>query len=211
VSRSIVAFRRSRREFLGTGAAAAIGTAAAGCASRAPHTGAAFVTRRPEYDAIVVGSGFGGAVVACRLAEAGQKVLVLERGRRWQSRLHPRSGATDFPRRAGDPFFWDQDRPEVASGWFDVRMFPGMIVLVASGVGGGSLAYSNVSVEPAADMFDAGWPKPIRHEELQEAFATVGSMLDVWKVPENQLTERFRSRSWCTSMARRRCCIGRRG
>jgi choline dehydrogenase-like flavoprotein len=40
-------------------------------------------------DGIVVGSGFGGAVTACRLAQAGLRVLVLERGRRYE--------AGDFP------------------------------------------------------------------------------------------------------------------
>ena len=43
------------------------------------------------FDAIVIGSGFGGAVSACRLAEAGYRVLVLERGRRWDKREFPRS------------------------------------------------------------------------------------------------------------------------
>ena len=36
----------------------------------------------PDFDAIVIGSGFGGAITACRLAENGYKVVVLERGRR---------------------------------------------------------------------------------------------------------------------------------
>ena len=35
------------------------------------------------YDAVVVGSGFGGGISACRLAEAGKRVCVLERGRRF--------------------------------------------------------------------------------------------------------------------------------
>ncbi|HSD52317.1 MAG TPA: FAD-dependent oxidoreductase, partial [Candidatus Methylomirabilis sp.] len=37
-----------------------------------------------DFDVVVIGSGFGGAVSACRLAEAGYRVLILERGRRWQ-------------------------------------------------------------------------------------------------------------------------------
>ncbi len=43
-----------------------------------------------DFDAIVIGSGFGGAVSACRLAEGGYRVLVLERGRRWDAKTYPR-------------------------------------------------------------------------------------------------------------------------
>ena len=49
------------------------------------------VNRNALYDAIVVGSGFGGGITPCRLAEAGQSVCVLERGRRF--------GRDDFPER----------------------------------------------------------------------------------------------------------------
>jgi cholesterol oxidase len=40
--------------------------------------------RPPQHSrAVVIGTGFGGAVMACRLAEAGVETTVLERGSRW--------------------------------------------------------------------------------------------------------------------------------
>jgi cholesterol oxidase len=36
---------------------------------------------KPAYDAVVIGSGFGGAIAACRVAQTGQAVCLLERGR----------------------------------------------------------------------------------------------------------------------------------
>lgn len=41
------------------------------------------------YDAIVVGSGYGGSIAACRMSLAGTKVCLIEKGRRWK--------AEDFP------------------------------------------------------------------------------------------------------------------
>ena len=63
------------------------------------------------FDVIVIGSGFGGAVTACRLAEGGMRVLVLERGRRWEPK--------DYPREPGDAWIWDQNKPERRNGWLD--------------------------------------------------------------------------------------------
>jgi len=37
---------------------------------------------RQTYDAVVIGSGFGGAITACRLAQAGQSVCLLGAGPR---------------------------------------------------------------------------------------------------------------------------------
>lgn len=41
------------------------------------------------YDAVVVGSGYGGSVAACRLSMAGLKVCLLEKGRRWEAKDFP--------------------------------------------------------------------------------------------------------------------------
>ena len=42
-----------------------------------------------NFDVIIIGSGFGGAITAARLAENGYKVLILERGRRWNKTNYP--------------------------------------------------------------------------------------------------------------------------
>ena len=47
---------------------------------------------RADFDAIVIGSGVGGSVVTDRLAEAGMRVCLLERGRAYPPGL--REGAS---------------------------------------------------------------------------------------------------------------------
>ena len=111
-----------------------------------------------RFDVIVVGSGFGGAVMACRLAQAGARVLVLERGRRWT--------VEEYPRGPGDAWLYDHARPEKHHGWLDVRLFKGMAVAQGAGVGGGSLCYSSVVMEATAQRFEQGWPPQITANEL---------------------------------------------
>jgi cholesterol oxidase len=135
-----------------------------------------------EFDAIVVGSGFGGAVSACRLAAAGVKVMVLERGRRW-------SPAT-FPRAPHDPWLWDDRDPLARHGWFDFRVFPNMSVVQGAGVGGGSLVYANISVDAKPDTFEHGFPPEIRFGTLAPHYAEVGRMLGVRPVPLHQIPAR---------------------
>ena len=137
-----------------------------------------------EFDAIVIGSGFGGAITACRVAEKGMKVLVLERGRRWTPQ--------EYPRKAGDAWLFDNRQPARRNGWLDLRFFRNMTVTQAAGVGGGSLAYSSVALEAHPSLFTNGWPAEITHAELKPCYDRVTRMMDLQTVPDGQLTQRFK-------------------
>jgi len=112
-----------------------------------------------DFDVIVIGSGFGGAITACRLAEANYRVLVLERGRRWDK--------TNYPRRPEDQWFWNNENPEREQGWLDLHVFPHMAVASGAAVGGGSLIYANTSCEAPASSLQVGWPAEITNDELK--------------------------------------------
>jgi cholesterol oxidase len=129
-----------------------------------------------KYDVVVVGSGFGGGVTACRMAEQGLRVCVLERGRRF--------GPGDFP-----------DRPEQVplalwhpilnpGGMLDLRLMRDLSVITAAGVGGGSLVYANVQLRAPADVFSEDpWPDAITRSELDPYYERTEEALDPRQTP----------------------------
>ena len=127
-------------------------------------------------DAVVVGSGFGGSVVACRLAEAGRPVCVLERGKRYP----PGS----FPRRPREMArnFWDPGAG--LQGLFDVWSFRHVESVVADGLGGGSLIYANVMLRKDERWFtrdqgpEGGYESwPVTRAQLDEHYNRVEQVL----------------------------------
>ncbi len=107
----------------------------------------------PEHaDAVVIGSGFGGAVTAYRLAESGLSVILLERGQAYPPDSFPRTPA-EMSRA-----FWD---PAAGlHGMFDVWHFSGCDSVVSSGLGGGSLIYANVLLRKDEHWFVQDDPLP---------------------------------------------------
>jgi cholesterol oxidase len=145
----------------------------------------------PDFDAIIVGSGFGGSICAARLAEAGKRVLVLERGQRWQP--------ADFPRdvRDTDRLLWRWPRRGTARGLYDVRFFRALGAVVASGVGGGSLIYANIHIRPDARIFeDSRWPTGVNRATLDSCYDRVAKALGVAPLPPSRIVpkrDRFRA------------------
>src|SRR5215213_4974717 len=91
-----------------------------------------------HFDAVIVGSGFGGSVTAYRLAEAGLRVCVLERGKAYPPGEFPRA-----PHRMKNNF-WDPS--EGLYGMYNIWSFDRLGAVVCSGLGGGSLIYANVLI-----------------------------------------------------------------
>jgi cholesterol oxidase len=132
----------------------------------------------PSYDAVVVGSGFGGSVMAYRLAEAGLGVCLLERGKRWPPGSFPRT-PYEFSRALWDPKEGDH-------GLYDVWSFRGLSALVSSGLGGGSLIYANVLLRRDEEWFSGGTTSeawPIAYCDLDRHYDAVEQMLSPTPYP----------------------------
>ncbi len=125
-----------------------------------------------DFDAIVIGSGFGGSVMTCRLAEKGYRVCLLERGKQY--------GMNEFPRRIDDVknnLFWDPE--DKMHGFMEISSYSGSDALSvrASGLGGGSLIYANVLLRVPEPFFE-GWPGGISRKELDPYYDRGVEMLE---------------------------------
>jgi cholesterol oxidase len=136
---------------------------------------------RARYGAVVIGSGYGGAIVAARLAPY-TSVCVLERGREWTPGEFPDTLANVVRelRTSAHPL-----------GLYDYRVHDEVDVLIGCGLGGTSLINANVVAPPDADVFeDPRWPPEIRQArdrgQLDAYQTVVRQMLQVARYPSDQ-------------------------
>lgn len=130
-----------------------------------------------DYDYIIIGSGFGGSVSAYRLSQKGYKVLVIEKGKRFQSNDFPKTN-WNLPKWLWIPSIWFH-------GFFKMTFFRHVGILSGVGVGGGSLVYANTLPIPKSDFFTSGSWAGIENWEvdLQPYYTVAKRMLGAVKNP----------------------------
>ena len=139
-----------------------------------------------RYDIIVIGSGYGGSITASRMARAGKKVCLLERGKEIQPKEYPNeplAGAKETQLDTPDGHIGNK------TGMFDVRVNHDVNVVLGCGLGGGSLINANVGMKADKDvMADPVWPLALREDtvHMDKAFAQVQKMLRTTPYPATE-------------------------
>jgi cholesterol oxidase len=141
---------------------------------------------KDHYEVVVVGSGYGGAIAASRLARAGRQVCLLERGKELHPGEYPNTGPEalaetqiDFPdRRVGSH-----------TALYDFRVNEDLNVVLGCGLGGTSLINANVSLRADDRVFaDSRWPQALRADLetlLEEGYRCAEEMLAPAPLPDS--------------------------
>jgi len=140
---------------------------------------------RPRYDVVVVGSGYGGSIAACRLARTGIKVALLERGREMLPGEYPATmGAAARHFQTSSPLGNTGD----PRGLYWLHVGGEMNVFSGCGLGGTSLVNANVALRPDPRIFeDERWPRALRADRtgLDAGFERAKAMLTPTTYPQS--------------------------
>lgn len=163
-----------------------------------------------HYPVIIIGSGFGGAVSALRLGEAGIQTAILERGNRWplskqrkifahdmlaDGRMFWHRTSTTFPALTYRlPFFNVIDSRSIDKfcGVLDIidregeNYKGGSDILLGTAVGGGSVIYTGVKAIPKEKYFERLFPSEISYQEMIDIYyPRVQSILHYSYMPDD--------------------------
>jgi cholesterol oxidase len=126
-----------------------------------------------DYDLVVIGSGFGGAVCAMRAAEAGMRVCVLERGARLTTEM--REAMAEGRR----PILHERG----GVGFVEMARVRGLMAVTGSAVGGGSQVYTAATIPAADEVFAEGWPGEITSASMKPYYERVQKIIAPTTIP----------------------------
>jgi len=142
-------------------------------------------TMQDEYDVIVIGSGYGGAISASRMARAGKKVCLLERGKEILPGDYP---DTEVEAMAEMHLQTAKGDVGTKTGLYNIHVHEQQNVLVGCGLGGTSLINANVSLQAKPLVFeDQRWPQQIRDDQdglLAQGYDRARDMLKPTPYPD---------------------------
>jgi cholesterol oxidase len=138
---------------------------------------------QPHYEIVIVGSGYGGAIAASRMARAGRNVCLLERGREFMAGEFPAT-----PIEGASQVQYNTGLAQIGSplALLEVHVNPDVNAVVGCGLGGTSLINANVALRPDPRLWhDPRWPAAVRADEsgLAAGYARAEAMLQPWPVP----------------------------
>ncbi|MDA2912515.1 GMC family oxidoreductase [Acidobacteriia bacterium AH_259_A11_L15] len=139
-------------------------------------------SRADEYDVVVIGSGYGGAITAARIASADIRpkptVCILERGIEWIPGTFPDESADVLAH------FLSPLNP---LGLYEFSIHPDISVLQGSGLGGTSLVNANVAIIPEDAFFErTPWPPGIRMSTLRPYYQKAADTLEISEHPQGK-------------------------
>ncbi len=145
-----------------------------------------------DTSAIVIGSGFAGSVAALRLGLAGIPTIVLERGQQWTWQGHDTFPTIAEPDRRTTWF----GNVDALTGFTPVTPWAGMIERVTGDtidavcpavVGGGSLVYGGVLIQPQRDVFNTLFSQ-INYDDMDSIYyPRVIAQIQAGRVPDDIL------------------------
>ena len=139
-------------------------------------------SRGDEYDVVIIGSGYGGAITAARIATADispkPSICILERGMEWIPGTFP-----DEPFDALSHFVNTLN----PLGLYEFSPHKNISVIQESGLGGTSLVNANVAIIPEDAVFNrAPWPAAIKTNALREYYQKAADTLEISKHPHGK-------------------------
>ncbi len=130
----------------------------------------------PGFDIVVIGSGYGGSIMAARIAQAmkrGTSMCVVEMGKEWVP--------GDFPETMGESIRETTLAGPPKQKLLELKHMGGCSVLRGIGLGGGSLINASVAIRPDDEIFEKNWPTCMTGRSLDKYFTRASRTLRLFK------------------------------